>query len=118
MAHYDAIFKHGTLVNHDGVHEADIGVTGERIAALGDLSADSAGHVIDCKGLSYAGCVEKLSESGFGKFTEQKTESTPEQKDKVLATIPPANQTAAITNPITIVAVLPMPASRMARWAL
>jgi serine/threonine-protein kinase len=60
-------------------------------------------EVVDCKGLSYAACVEKLSESGFGKFTEQKTESTPEQKDKVLATIPPANQTAAITNPITIV---------------
>lgn len=60
-------------------------------------------EVVDCKGLTYAGCVEKLSESGFGKFTEQKTESAPEQKDKVLATIPPANQTAAITNPITIV---------------
>lgn len=60
-------------------------------------------EVVDCKGLSYAACVEKLSESGFGKFNEQKSESAPEQKDKVLATIPPANQTAAITNPITIV---------------
>lgn len=60
-------------------------------------------EVVDCKGLSYAACVEKLTSAGFGKFSEQKTESTPEQKDKVLATIPPANQTAAITNPITIV---------------
>jgi eukaryotic-like serine/threonine-protein kinase len=60
-------------------------------------------EVVDCKGLTYADCVGKLSDAGFGKFTEQKSESTPQQKDKVLATIPPANQTAAITNPITIV---------------
>src|SRR5206468_3471825 len=52
-------------------------------------------EVVDCKGLSYADCVGKLSDAGFGKFTEQKSESTPQQKDKVLATIPPANQTAA-----------------------
>ena len=60
-------------------------------------------EVVDCKSLTYAACVEKLSQAGFGKFTEQKTESTPDQKDKVLATIPPANQTSAITNQITIV---------------
>ncbi|MDP1731657.1 MAG: dihydroorotase [Devosia sp.] len=53
MAHYDAIFKNGTLVNHDGVHAADIGVTGGRIAALGDLSAAAAAaaEVVDCRGL-------------------------------------------------------------------
>jgi serine/threonine-protein kinase len=60
-------------------------------------------QVVDCTGFTYADCVQKLTSAGFGKFTEQKTESTPEQKDKVLATIPSANQTAAITNPITIV---------------
>ena len=26
MAHYDAIFKNGTIVNQDGVHAADVGV--------------------------------------------------------------------------------------------
>ena len=60
-------------------------------------------EVVDCKGLTYSDCVQKLTAAGFGKFTPQKAESTPEQKDRVLATIPPANQTAAITNPITIV---------------
>jgi serine/threonine-protein kinase len=60
-------------------------------------------EVVDCKGLTYAACVEKLSSAGFGKFNQQPSESTPELKGKVLATIPPANQTAAITNPITIV---------------
>ena len=51
MAHYDAIFKNGTLVNHDGIHAADIGVAGGRVVALGDLPAASAGETMDCKGL-------------------------------------------------------------------
>lgn len=51
MAHYDVIFKNGTLANHDGIGAADVGVTGGRIAALGDLSAASAASIIDCTGL-------------------------------------------------------------------
>ena len=51
MAHYDAIFKNGTVVNHDGVRRADIGVSGERIAAIGDLSAATADEAVDCRGL-------------------------------------------------------------------
>jgi len=60
-------------------------------------------EVVDCKGVSYADCVQKLSNAGFGKFRASSSPSTPEMKDKVLATIPPANQTSAITNEITIV---------------
>ncbi len=60
-------------------------------------------EVPDSKGLTYAQAVEKLNKAGFGKFRESKSPSTPEMKDKVLATIPPANQTSAITNEITIV---------------
>jgi dihydroorotase len=51
MAHYDTIFKHGTVVNHDGIHRADIGVAGRRIAAIGDLSVASAAETVDCTGL-------------------------------------------------------------------
>jgi dihydroorotase len=51
MAHYDAIFKNGTVVNHDGIRRADVGVRGERVAALGDLSAATAGETVDCRGL-------------------------------------------------------------------
>lgn len=51
MAQYDAIFKNGTLVNHDGVHRTDIAVNDGRIVGLGDLGAASAGEVIDCTGL-------------------------------------------------------------------
>jgi len=60
-------------------------------------------EVQDCKNLTYADCVQKLTGAGFGKFKESKSESTPEQKDKVLTTIPGANQTSAVTNEITIV---------------
>jgi len=51
MAHHDVIFKNGTVVNHDGEGEADIGVIDGRIAAIGNLANDSAAKVIDCKGL-------------------------------------------------------------------
>ncbi len=51
MAHYDTIFKNGTIVNQDGTHAADIGVRAGRIAALGSLGDDSADNVVDCRGL-------------------------------------------------------------------
>jgi serine/threonine-protein kinase len=60
-------------------------------------------EVVDCKGLTYSDCVQKLTAAGFGKFKRSDSPSTPELKDKVLATIPSANQTSAITNEITIV---------------
>jgi serine/threonine-protein kinase len=60
-------------------------------------------EVPDCTNLGYADCVQKLKSAGFGNFTESKSPSTPELLDKVLATNPPANQTSAITNVITIV---------------
>ncbi|OEO29933.1 dihydroorotase [Devosia insulae DS-56] len=51
MAQYETIFKNGTVVNHDGVHQTDIAVNDGRIVALGDLGAASAGEVVDCTGL-------------------------------------------------------------------
>jgi dihydroorotase len=51
MAHYDAIFKNGTVVNHDGTHRADIGVSGGKIAAIGALSGSSAAETVECNGL-------------------------------------------------------------------
>jgi beta-lactam-binding protein with PASTA domain len=61
--------------------------------------------VPDCtaQGLSYADCVQKLKAAGFTVFKEAKSPSRPEDKDKVVATNPPANQLSAITNEITIV---------------
>ncbi|HZA11794.1 Stk1 family PASTA domain-containing Ser/Thr kinase [Mycobacterium sp.] len=59
-------------------------------------------EVPDVSNLSYADAVRKLTSAGFGKFKQTSTPSTAEQKEKVVGTSPPANQTSAITNEITI----------------
>jgi dihydroorotase len=51
MAHYDRLFKNGTIANHDGIHLADVAVSNGRFAALGELGAATADEVIDCTGL-------------------------------------------------------------------
>nr|WP_090277071.1 Stk1 family PASTA domain-containing Ser/Thr kinase [Mycolicibacterium komanii]CRL70973.1 serine/threonine protein kinase [Mycolicibacterium komanii] len=60
-------------------------------------------EIPDVKNLSYSEATEKLKEAGFEKFKSSSSPSTPELKDKVLGTNPPANQTSAITNEITII---------------
>ena len=60
-------------------------------------------EVPDVAGLSYADAVKKLTSAGFGKFKQTQAPSAPEQKDKVLSTVPAANQTSAITNEIALV---------------
>ncbi|WP_046315011.1 Stk1 family PASTA domain-containing Ser/Thr kinase [Mycobacterium sp. UM_Kg1] len=57
----------------------------------------------DVATLSYADAVKKLTAAGFGKFKQVNSPSTPELKDKVVGTNPPANQTTAVTNEIIIV---------------
>lgn len=48
---FDMIVKGGTVVNHDGRGERDIGIRGGRIAAIGALAQDSAAEIVDAKGL-------------------------------------------------------------------
>jgi serine/threonine-protein kinase len=60
-------------------------------------------EVPDVSALSYADAVKKLTAAGFGKFKKAEAASSVEQRDQVLNTVPPANQTSAITNEITIV---------------
>ncbi|HAQ35104.1 MAG: dihydroorotase [Maricaulis sp.] len=48
---FDLIIKGGEVVNHAGRGHTDIGVTGGRIAKIGDLSKASAGEVFDASGL-------------------------------------------------------------------
>lgn len=59
--------------------------------------------VPDVVNLSPGQARQKLKDAGFEKIKESPSPSTPEQKGKVIATNPPANQTAAIINEITIV---------------
>ena len=60
-------------------------------------------EVPDVSSLTYAEAVRKLTDAGFGRFKQAGSPSPPQLKDRVLATNPPANQTSAITNEITIV---------------
>ncbi|MFY9919985.1 MAG: Stk1 family PASTA domain-containing Ser/Thr kinase [Mycobacterium sp.] len=60
-------------------------------------------EIPDVASLSYAEAVKKLTDAGFGRFKQSPSASTPELKDRVVGTLPPANQTSAITNEITIV---------------
>lgn len=51
MTTFDLIVRGGTIVNHAGEGAGDIGVTGGRIVAIGDLSKASAGETFDASGL-------------------------------------------------------------------
>ncbi len=51
MKAFDLILRGGTIVNHAGIGEADIGVTVGKIAAIGDLSRYDADQLIEAKGL-------------------------------------------------------------------
>jgi eukaryotic-like serine/threonine-protein kinase len=57
----------------------------------------------DVSSLSYADAVKKLTAAGFGRFKQASSPSTPDMAGKVIGTNPPANQTSAITNVITII---------------
>ena len=48
---FDLVLRGGTVVSHRGVGAADIGVTGGRIMAVGDIGKEQAGQVIDATGL-------------------------------------------------------------------
>jgi beta-lactam-binding protein with PASTA domain len=60
-------------------------------------------EVPDVSSLSYASAVKKLKAAGFNHFKQVNSPSTPEMKDKVIGTNPPANQTSAITNEIAVI---------------
>ncbi|MCX7344757.1 MAG: amidohydrolase family protein, partial [Alphaproteobacteria bacterium] len=47
----ELILRNGTVVNHDGVGQRDIAVSGGRIVGIGPFAAAQAGEVIDCTGL-------------------------------------------------------------------
>ncbi len=48
---YDILITGGTIVNHDGIGPADVGITNGRIVGIGDLARASAGQKINATGL-------------------------------------------------------------------
>ena len=66
-ASYDLIVRGGTVLDGTGSAPArgDIGITGDRIVAVGDLSDGRAGRVIDASGLMVApGFIDVQGQSG------------------------------------------------------
>ena len=60
-------------------------------------------EVPDVSSLSYSDAVSKLKAAGFTKFKQANSPSTPDLLGKVIGTNPPANQTSAITNVVTLI---------------
>ncbi|MDT5146115.1 MAG: eukaryotic-like serine/threonine-protein kinase [Mycobacterium sp.] len=60
-------------------------------------------EVPDVSSVSYSDAVAKLKAAGFSKFKQTTSPSTPDLLGKVIGTNPPANQTSAITNVITVI---------------
>jgi eukaryotic-like serine/threonine-protein kinase len=60
-------------------------------------------EVPDVSSLSYSAAIKKLKAAGFNRFKQVNSPSTPETKDKVIGTNPPANQTSAVTNEIAVI---------------
>ena len=59
-------------------------------------------EIPDVANLTFPEAERRLTAAGFGKLRQVPTPSTPEQKDRVLGTNPPANQTAPVTFEISV----------------
>src|SRR6185312_7214189 len=51
QANFDLLIRGGTVATPGGISQADIGVTGGRIAAIGSLSNAKAADIFDARGL-------------------------------------------------------------------
>ena len=74
----DAIIKNGLIYDGSGgpAFKADVGVKGDRIAAVGDLSGASAGTVIEAKGLAVTpGFINMLSWSSVSLIIDGRSQS-------------------------------------------
>ena len=75
---YDLLITGGSVLNGEGTPavRADIGIRGERIAAIGDLQAATAARRIDASGLIVApGFIDMHNHSDYTVLVEPKSES-------------------------------------------
>jgi eukaryotic-like serine/threonine-protein kinase len=91
----------GSIISTDPVATSTV-AAGDEIT-LNVSTGPEQREIPDVSTLSYEDAVDKLRDAGFSRFNRTTSVSTPELKDKVLQTNPPANQTSAITNQITII---------------
>jgi N-acyl-D-aspartate/D-glutamate deacylase len=77
-APYDLIVRGGSVIDGTGsaARRADIGIKGDRIRGIGDLSAERAGRVIDATGLTVApGFIDVQGQSGTTLLADGNAES-------------------------------------------
>ncbi len=91
----------GLVIDTEPGADAEVGA-GDEIT-INVSTGPEQREIPDVSSLSYADALKKLTDAGFGRFKQAPSPSTPELKDRVVGTIPPANQTSAITNEITVV---------------
>lgn len=75
---YDLIVRRGTVYDGSGAapRRVDVGVRGERIAAVGDLAGAHAAHEVDAQGLAVApGFINMLSWAGDALFHDGRSMS-------------------------------------------
>ena len=75
---YDVIIRGGDVLGGDGgpSRREDVGIRGDRIVAMGDLSAAQGGRVIDATGLAVApGFIDVQGQSGTTLLTDGNGES-------------------------------------------
>ncbi len=76
--HFDVLIRGGTVYDGGGGEgvRADVGITGDRIAAVGDLSGASAGTLLDASGLAVApGFINMLSWSTESLLVDPRSQS-------------------------------------------
>ncbi len=114
---YDLILAGGIVVNHDGEGARDIGITGGRIVALGDLSRASAGETIDCRGLHILpGVIDSqvhFREPGLTHKEDLETGSRAAVLGGVTAVFEMPNTNPLTTSPQTLAAKLAAARHRM-----
>ena len=75
---FDLIVRGGQVIDGSGgaIQRVDIGITGDRITRIGDLTAESAGRVIDATGLMVApGFIDVQGQSGTTLLADGNAES-------------------------------------------
>ncbi|MDD4865823.1 MAG: Stk1 family PASTA domain-containing Ser/Thr kinase, partial [Mycobacterium sp.] len=89
------------VIDTDPVAGASVGA-GDEIT-INVSTGPEQREVPDVSSLSYSEAVAKLKAAGFAKFKQASSPSSPEFMGKVIGTNPPANQTSAITNVLTVI---------------
>ena len=64
---FDVVIRGGTVYDGSGAagRRADVGIRGDRITTVGDLSTASAPVVTDATGLAVVKCCTRVGELGF-----------------------------------------------------